>query len=248
MSLSIAGTGTIVNSAAIIIGCLIGLFFKKLISEKMNTALTHALGLCTISLGIVGVIQGGIKIADGAMASRNTMVMIVSMVIGTIIGELIDIDLRLDRLGRAVERRFSAESGGRFSRGFVTATLTVCVGAMAIVGALNDGLRHDPSVLFAKSVLDFAVCIIFASTLGIGVIFSAVSVAVYQGLITVFASLLEPLLTDTVVTQMSFIGNVLIMGIGLNFLYKPKIKLANMLPSIFVPVVWYAVTYFINIL
>lgn len=244
MTLNIAGIGTIVNAAAIVLGCLIGLFFKRLISDKMNTTLTHALGLCTISLGIAGIIQGGLKISNGDLSAQNTMVMIISMVLGALIGELIDIDLRLENLGRAVECRFSAEGSGQFSRGFVTATLTVCVGAMAIVGSLNDGLRHDPSVLFAKSVLDFVICIIFASTLGIGAIFSAVSVAVYQGGITLFASLLEPLLTDAVVTQMSFIGNVLIMGIGLNFIYKPKIKLANMLPSVFMPLVWYGLTYF----
>lgn len=236
------GIGTVVNSAAIVLGCLIGLVFKKLISDKMNEGLMHALGLCTISIGIAGAVQGGMYIADSGLASRHTMVMIISMVIGTVIGELADIDRRLDALGKSVESRFAAGSGGSFSRGFVTATLTVCVGAMAIVGSLEDGLMHNPSVLFSKSVLDFVICIIFASTLGVGAMFSAVSVAVYQGAITLFASLLQPLLTDAVVTQMSFIGNILIMGIGLNFIYKPRIKLANMLPAVFVPVVWHALT------
>ncbi len=245
MYFSVAGVGTLVNSAAIAVGCLIGLLFKKLISEKMSEGIMHALGLCTMSLGIVGIVCGGTKLAGEELSSRDTMVMIVSIVLGTIIGELIDIDLRLDKLGRIVEKRFSAESGGSFSRGFVTATLTVCVGAMAIVGALDDGLRHDPSVLFAKSALDFVICIIFASTLGIGALFSAVSVFVYQGAITLLASFLEPLLTDAVITQMSLIGNVLIFGIGLNFIYKPRIKLANMLPSIFIPIIWYGVEAFV---
>lgn len=240
MNFGIAGIGTLVNAAAIVAGCFIGLIFKRLISEKMNSGIMHALGLCTMSLGLAGIICAGTELVGDGLSSRGTMVMIVSIVVGTIVGELIDIDLRLDNLGKAVEKRFAAESSGSFSRGFVTATLTVCVGAMAIVGALDDGLRHDPSVLFAKSVLDFVICIIFASTLGIGAMFSAVSVLVYQGLITLFASLLEPLLTDTVVTQMSFVGNILIFGIGLNFIYKPRIKLANMLPSVFVPIIWYA--------
>lgn len=240
MELSIAGTGTLVNSAAIVLGCIIGLFFKKLITEKMNGTIMQALGLCTVSIGLTGIISGGMEIAGGSLASRGTMVMIISIVLGTALGELIDIDRRLEALGNALGKRFSAGSGQSFSGGFVTATLTVCVGAMAIVGSLNDGLRHDPSVLYAKSVLDFVICIIFASTLGVGAIFSAVSVAVYQGGITLFASLLEPLLTDTVVTQMSFIGNILILGIGLNFLYKPRLKLANMLPAVFMPILWYA--------
>ncbi len=242
MHLAIPGVGTLVNSAAIILGCLIGLIFKRLISEKINASLMHALGLCTLSIGLIGTVCAGTAIAGGALASQNTMIMIISMVIGTVLGELIDIDLRLDRFGKAVEARFSSGSDGSFSRGFVTATLTVCVGAMAIVGSLNDGLRHDPSVLLAKSVLDLVICIIFASTLGIGAMFSALSVAVYQGGITLFASLLQPLLTDAVIEQMSFIGNILIMGIGLNFIYKPRIKLANMLPAVFMPVIWYGIT------
>ena len=235
------GIGTAANTAAIVLGCLIGLVFKKLISDKMNDGLMHALGLCTVSIGMIGAIQGGMDIADSGLSSRYTMVMIISMVIGTVIGEAIDIDKRLDDLGKSVESKVAAGSGGNFSRGFVTATLTVCVGAMAIVGSLEDGLMHNPSVLFSKSILDFVICIIFASTLGIGAMFSAVSVAVYQGGITLFASLLQPLLTDAVVTQMSFIGNILIMGIGLNFIYKPRIKLANMLPAVFVPVVWHII-------
>lgn len=236
----IPGIGTVVNSAAIAVGCLLGLVFKRLISDKMNDALMHALGLCTISIGIAGAIQGGMCLFEGELSQRHTMVMIISMVIGTALGELIDIDRRLESLGNAVEARFASGAGGGFSRGFVTSTLTVCVGAMAIVGALEDGLSHNPSVLFSKSVLDFVISVVFASTLGIGALFSAVSVAVYQGSITLFASLLAPLLTDEVVTQMSFIGNILIMGIGLNFIYKPRIKLANMLPAVFIPVLWHA--------
>ncbi|MGN1097355.1 MAG: DUF554 domain-containing protein [Clostridia bacterium] len=237
-----AGIGTIINSAAVVLGCLIGLFFKRLISEKMNTALMQALALCTMSVGIVGVIQGGMEIAESGLSSRYTLIMILSMVIGTIIGEAVDIDRRLDSLGNFLQNKFSSGESGDFSRGFVTATLTVCVGAMAIVGSLNDGLNHDPSVLIAKSILDFVICIIFASTLGIGAMFSTVPLFLYQGGITLFASFLKPLLTDAVIAQMTFIGSVLIMGIGFNFVYKPRLRLANMLPAVFVPLVWYGIT------
>ncbi len=222
------------------LGCLIGLFFKRLISEKMNETLMQALALCTMAVGITGLVQGGMELAGTELASRNTLVMIVSMVLGTIAGEAIDIDRQLDSLGNFLQKKVSGS--GDFSRGFVTATLTVCVGAMAIVGSLNDGLRHDPSVLFAKSILDFVICIIFSSTLGIGAMFAAVPLFLYQGGITLFAKVLEPLLTDAVISQMTFIGSVLIMGIGFNFIYKPRLKLANMLPAVFVPLVWYGIT------
>ena len=233
--------GTLVNAAAIVAGCLIGLFFKRLISEKLNTALMQALALCTMATGITGIVQGGTEIVKSGLSGRYSLMMILSLVIGTVLGEAVDIDRRLESLGGRLETRFSSGGGGDFSRGFVTATLTVCVGAMAIVGALNDGLRHDPTLLYTKSILDFTVCIIFASTLGVGAIFSAGALLVYQGGITVFARFLEPLLPTAVVDQMSFIGSVLILGIGFNFIYKPRLRLANMLPAVFVPPVWYGI-------
>lgn len=233
--------GTLVNAAAIVAGCLIGLFFKRLISEKLNTALMQALALCTMATGITGIVQGGTEIVKSGLSGRYSLMMILSLVIGTVLGEAVDIDRRLEGLGGRLETQFSSGGGGDFSRGFVTATLTVCVGAMAIVGALNDGLRHDPTLLYTKSILDFTVCIIFASTLGVGAIFSAGALLVYQGGITVFARFLEPLLPAAVVDQMSFIGSVLILGIGFNFIYKPRLRLANMLPAVFVPPVWYGI-------
>ncbi len=233
--------GTLVNTAAIVVGCFIGLFFKRLVSEKMNEVLMQALALCTIATGILGAVQAGMAVTGGELGTRHTLMMILSMVIGTIIGEIIDIQDKLDRLGRLLEKRFSSGGEGDFSRGFVTATLTVCVGAMAIMGALNDGLRHDPTLLYTKSILDLTICVVYASTLGVGVMFSAVPLFIYQGGITVFARFLEPLLSDAVVAQMSFIGSVLIMGIGFNFVYKPKLRLANMLPAVFIPPVWYGI-------
>ncbi len=233
--------GTLVNAAAIIVGCLIGLFFKRLVSEKMNEALMQALALCTIATGILGAAQGGMAVVGGELSGRHALVMILSMVIGTIIGEIANIEGKLDKLGSFLEKRFAADGGGDFSRGFVTATLTVCVGAMAIMGALNDGLRHDPTLLYTKSVLDLTICVVYASTLGAGTMFSAAVLLAYQGGITLFARFLEPLLADSVVAQMSFIGSVLIMGIGFNFIYKPRLRLANMLPAVFIPPLWYGI-------
>ena len=234
------GLGTIVNSAAVIAGCLVGLFFKQHISEKLNTTLMQALALCTMTTGITGIVQGGMEIAKDGLGGRYTLMMILSIVIGTVIGETIDIDRRLDSLGNILQKKFASGSGD-FSKGFVTTTLTICVGAMAIVGALNDGLRHDPTLLYTKSILDFTICIVFASALGIGAMFAAVPLLIYQGGITLFAGALEPLLSDAVVAQMGFTGSVLIFGIGLNFIYKPRLKLANMLPAVFIPPVWFAI-------
>ena len=240
------GLGTIVNSAAVVAGCLVGLVFKRLISEKLNTTLMQALALCTMATGITGIVQGGMEAAKGELSGRYALVMILSIVIGTIIGETIDIERRLDSLGNILQKRFSSGGDGDFSRGFVTTTLTVCVGAMAIVGSLNDGLSHDPTLLYTKSILDFTICIVFASTLGIGAMFAAVVLFLYQGGITLFAGVLEPLLSDAVVSQMGLIGSVLIMGIGFNFIYKPRLRLANMLPAVFIPPVWFAIMSLVN--
>ncbi len=233
--------GTTINAAAIIAGCGIGLIFKKLISDKLNAALMQALALCTMAVGLLGVFQDGMTIAEGALTQQHTLVMILSMVLGTIVGEAIDIDRRLESLGDRLSAKFSSGSGS-FSQGFVTATLTVCVGAMAIVGSLADGLRHDPSILITKSILDFVICIIFASTLGLGAMFSAVPLLLYQGGITLFASFLKPLLTEAGIAQMGFIGSLLIVGIGFNFVYKPRLRLANMLPAVFMPLLWHGIT------
>ena len=235
------GLGTIVNSAAVVVGCLVGLFFKRIISEKLNTTLMQALALCTMTTGITGIVQNGMEIAEGELGGRYTLMMILSIVIGTLIGETIDIERWLESLGNFLQKRFSSGDSGDFSRGFVTTTLTICVGAMAIVGALNDGLRHDPTLLYTKSILDFTICVVFASTLGIGAMFAAVPLFIYQGGITLFAGALEPLLGNAVVAQMGFIGSVLIFGIGLNFIYKPRLRLANMLPAVFIPPVWYGI-------
>lgn len=237
----ITGIGTIVNVAAVALGCTVGLLFKKLVTEKMQTALTSALSLATFSVGLTGVISNGVRLADGLLSSQYILLMIVSMVIGTAIGTAIDIEKRLDSFGEFCQKKLSRGSSSTFAQGFVTASLVFCVGSMSIMGALNDGIKNDPNILFAKSALDGIISIVFASTLGAGTLLSIATLIVYQGSITLCASLVAPYLTEEVVMQMSFIGNILIMGIGLNFVYKPKFKVGNMLPSLFVPFVLYII-------
>jgi len=238
------GLGTIVNATAIIVGSGIGFVIKASLPNKLKETVMQAIGLSVLFIGISGTLQGIFKIVNGKTIERqDIMLMIFSLVIGGIIGEIIQIEDKLNNFAQKLQSKFSTENS-TFAKGFITATLVYCVGAMAIVGSLEDGLLHNPSTLFAKSILDGVTAIIFASTLGIGVGFSSISVFVYQGTITLLASFIKPVFTDMVIIQTSLVGSVLIFGIGLNLLDIKKIKVGNLLPSIFIP----ALYYFINIL
>lgn len=219
--------GTIVNCLTIVIGAFIGLFFKGSINKKVSDTIMSGLALCVIYIGISGAIKG-----------NNTIIMIISIAIGGFIGEAIDIDKKLENLGRKIEKRFN-KNGGKISiaQGFVTATLLFCVGAMAIVGSLESGLNNNHSTLYAKSVLDGISSIIFASTLGVGVMLSAIIVFIYQGSITLAASFLSVLLSDTAINNMTAVGSLLIIGLGLNMLGISKIKVSNLLPAVLISIV-----------
>ena len=218
--------GTIVNTVSIIVGSLIGLSFKGKIPEKYSQTIMHGIGLAVVLIGI-----------KTALNTDAILIVIISFVIGSTIGELIRIENRLDQFGDWIGKKFSKNSTG-ISKGFVTASLLYCVGAMAIIGSMESGLTGNHQTLFAKSILDGIGSVIFASTLGIGVIFSAVSVFIYQGIITLTASSIKPFLLPEVVSQMSAVGGLLIFAIGLGLLEIKKIKIGNMLPAIFVPLVY----------
>ncbi|GFN35056.1 DUF554 domain-containing protein [Tepidimicrobium xylanilyticum] len=219
--------GTIVNSIAVIAGSVLGIIIKKGIKEEYKKTIMDGVGLSVIIIGI-----------SAAIKTENTIMAIISIVLGSIIGEISGIEKKLNRLGDSLEARFS-NGDSNFSKGFVTASLVYCVGAMAIVGALESGLLGDHNTLFAKSILDGITSIIFASTLGIGVAFSAIVVFIYQGLITLLATYLKDLLTHDVILEMSAVGGILIMAIGINILELKKIKVGNMLPAIFIPFLYY---------
>ncbi|BEP28123.1 DUF554 domain-containing protein [Helicovermis profundi] len=219
--------GTIVNSIAILIGSLIGILFKHGIPEKLNSSIMKSVGLSVMLIGLLN-----------ALKVNNLMLLIFSMLIGTIIGELIDIDKRLNIFGNKLERRFK---GNNISEGFVTATLLFCVGSMAIIGSIESGLTGNHQTLFAKSILDGTISILFASSLGIGVAISAISVFIYQGTITLSASFLKDILTANAITDISAVGGLLIISIGINMIFESKIKTANLLPAIFLPGIYYAV-------
>ena len=213
-------TGAIINAAAIIAGGVLGLIFKGKISEKISETVTRAIGLCICVIGLSGALGGDI------------MLLVASLVLGSLTGELLDIDGRLNKLGAFLQKKLSRDSNSSFAEGFVTATLLFCVGAMAVVGSIESGLSNDQSVIITKSILDGTTSMVFASSLGLGVLFSFAPVFIYQGLIEFFAGFLQNLLTHELITQISAAGSVMILGIGLNMTAKTKIKVANLLPGL----------------
>ena len=219
-------TGTLVNSLTIIAGTVIGMLLGKFIPERMSDAISKGVALCVLYIGI-----------DGMLAGENTLVAIISTVIGAIIGELLRLDDRMHDLGDWVERRF-AKSGakGSISEGFVSASLLFCVGAMAIMGSLDSGLLRDHSTLYAKATLDGITSIVYGSTMGVGVALSAVPIFLYQGAIALGASFIEPFLTPEVIAEMKCVGSILITGLSLNLLGLTKIKVVNYVPAIFLPI------------
>ncbi len=234
------GLGTAVNTVLIISGALLGIFLKKAIPERLKDTLVQALALSTVAIGLIGIVTAACTTDGGTVSSRYTVVTVLSMAIGTFAGEMLNIEKRLDSLGNTLNKKFSA-LGANLAEGFITASLIFCVGSMAIVGSLQDGINGDASILITKGLLDGVMSIVLSSTLGIGVMLSSVAVLFYQGIITACAAVLAPLLTDTVIAQMSLTGGILIMGIGLNLLYPTKLRLANMLPSVFVPFIFYLI-------
>lgn len=222
--------GTIVNTLAIIAGSLVGLIVKGGIPKAYMDTVMQAISLAVILIGL-----------KAAFASEDLLLLIFSLAIGGVAGEFLRIEDRLESLGLWLERKLS-RAGGDIAKGFVTASLLFCVGSMAIVGSLESGLTGNHQTLFAKSVLDGVSSIVFASTLGFGVMLSAGAVLVYQGMITLTASFIKPFLIPPVVAQMSAVGGLLIVAIGFNILELKRIKVGNMLPAIAVPLVYYMIT------
>ncbi|NLK72927.1 MAG: DUF554 domain-containing protein [Clostridiales bacterium] len=221
--------GTIINTAAVIICAVIGTLFKGGIPDRFNDTIMKALGLAVLLIGL-----------SQAFEVRHMLLLIFSMVFGSIIGELLDIDKNLEKLGLWIERKVGAGEG-TFAKGFVTASLIFCIGSMAIVGSLQSGLTGNHEMLKAKSVLDGFASIILASTMGIGVAFSGVAIFLYQGAITLGATFLKDFLNEEIIREVSAVGGLLISAIGLNFFDIKRIKVANMLPALFIPFIYFIV-------
>ncbi len=223
-----AGLGTLINVAGIIVGGLIGLFGGKLLTEGIRRTLQDACALAVIFLG-----------ADGALKNLDTMLLIASLIGGGLIGAIVDIDGKFERLGIWLRTRSGNDGDSKFIDAFVTASLTVCIGAMAVIGAINDRLLNDATVLIAKSALDLIIILVMTASLGKGCIFSCVSVGLFQGALTFCAGFIEPLMTEVALANLSSVGNVLIFGVGVNLLFpERKIRVANLLPALIIACLW----------
>lgn len=220
-------TGTIVNVGTVILGSLIGLLLKKGIPTRFSDSIMKAVALCVIYIGI-----------DGCMQGEKTLVTIISMAVGALLGELLKLDDRINSLGRKIENKVSKnkENESTIAKGFVTASLLFCVGAMSIVGSLESGINGNHEILFSKSLLDFISSIIFSASMGIGVMFASAFVFVYQGAITLLAQFIGPYLSDVVIAEMTCVGSILIIALGLNMLGVTKLKVMNYVPAVFLPI------------
>lgn len=224
------GIGTLVNAGAIIVGSILGMLLKGGIPERIQNIIYTAVGVAVMFIGITGVINN----------QGDSMLLVLSLVIGGVIGELCKLDEHMESLGEKIKKRFIKEGSAgsaTFVEAFVSSTILFCVGAMAIVGSLNDGMLHDPSMLFTKAILDGITSIVLAASLGVGVAFSAIPILIYQGILTVLSSILSGFFTETLIRNMSFVGNVIIFCIGLNFLFPKKVKTINFAPALFMPII-----------
>lgn len=227
------GLGTIANAAGIIAGGAAGFFGGRLLGSRTRETLMAANALAVIFLGAGGTLKNMLRLNEsGTLELTGTMMMIVSLVLGALVGEAVDIDEKIERFGAWLKKISGSDDDAGFVGAFVTASVTVCVGAMAIIGAVEDGLSGDTSILYVKTVLDAVIILTMTAALGKGCIFSAIPVAIFQGSITLFASAVAPLFTTESLANLSYVGNILIFCVGINLLFGPKIRVANLLPSL----------------
>ena len=230
------GLGTIINTGAIIVGGLIGLAAGKGIKAEKQQAFETACGVSVMFLGIAGAMEGMLSLEEGALKAGRSMFVVLCLLLGAVLGELIDLEGLLERFGEWLKRKTGSSKDVRFVEGFLTTSFTVCIGAMAVIGSLQDGISGDFSLLATKSILDFIIVIVMTGTMGKGCIFSAIPVFVLQGSITLLARFLAPLITDAATVNLSLVGNVLIFCVGLNLVWGKKVRVANLLPAILLAV------------
>lgn len=226
------GLGTIINSAAIIAGGLVGHFTGKLFKEEQQDSLNKTCGISVLFIAISGAMQGMLKIESGEIMSGKSMLVVLCLALGTIIGELMGIEKGFERFGEWLKRKTGNSGDSGFVNAFVSASLTVCIGAMAIVGAIQDGILRDCTTLAVKSVLDFIIIAVMTSSMGKGCVFSAIPVFIFEGSITLLARLISPIMTDLAIAYLSLIGSILIFCVGVNLVWGKKLRVANMLPAV----------------
>jgi uncharacterized membrane protein YqgA involved in biofilm formation len=233
------GLGTLINTGAVIIGGIVGLIIKTGLKKEMQDSLMRACGVATIFIGIAGTLSKMLTVTSGVLETQKTMLLILSLVLGTAVGELFHLEGKMDGLGERIKKAAKREDDSRFVEGFVSVSLIICIGAMAIVGSIQDGVSGSYTMLAAKAVLDAIIVMVFASTFGIGAIFSAIPLFIYQGLITLIAALCGTFVTDAIVSDLAYIGSALIFCVGINIAFGKKFRVGNMLPAILVPIIYH---------
>lgn len=235
-SFTMFGLGTVINVAAILIGGIFGALFGKLLKQRHQDALSKACGICVLFIGIGGALEGMLQLRDGSIASSGSLLIIACLAIGGLIGEIVNIENAFERFGQWLKIKTGNSKDARFVDGFVTASLTVCIGAMAIVGAIQDGLQGDISILTTKAILDLIIVMVMTCSMGKGCAFSAIPVGIFQGSITALSLLIKPLMTTTSLANLSMIGSILIFCVGINLVWGKTIRVANLLPAIVIAV------------
>lgn len=233
------GLGTLVNVAAIIFGGMIGVFFGKKISPRFQETLNAGNAVAVLFIGIGGTMQHMLVVKNGILETTGTMMMIFSLAIGGVMGEIIDIDRHMETFGSWLKMKSGNAKDPKFVDGFVNASLTVCIGAMAIVGAIEDGIHADHSILFAKAILDMILVMVMATNQGRGCSFAAIPVGILQGSVTLLSRLVSPYITEAAMNSLSYVGSILIFCVGLNLLFGKKVRVANLLPALIIACFWH---------
>ena len=226
------GLGTIINTGAIVAGGLAGILFGRFLKENVQDTLSKCCGVSTLMIGIAGALEKMLTLENGAISSGGSMLLVLCLTVGGVIGELLNLEGAFEAFGRWLKEKTGNAKDKGFVNAFVTASLTVCIGAMAIVGSIQDGLTGDHSVLATKAVLDFIIIMVMSCSLGPGAAFSAIPVAILQGSVTALAGLVRPVMTEAALNNLSLVGSVLIFCVGINLLWGKKIRVANLLPAI----------------
>lgn len=226
------GLGTIINAAAIVVGGVLGMLLKNALPQRIQDTLLKAMGGCVLFIGLSGTLEQMLVVQDGALSATGTMMMILSFIFGSVLGGALDLEGRIERFGVWLRKKAGGEGDSRFLSAFLNASLTVCIGAMAVVGAIQDGLFGDHSLLVTKAVLDFIIVMVMAASMGRGCAFSAIPVALFQGTITLFARFLQPVMTAQATANLSLTGSILVFCVGVNLVWGKLIKVADMLPTL----------------
>ena len=226
------GLGTLINAVAIVVGGLLGALFGKLLKERHQATLTAVCGISVLFISISGALEEMLKVEDGRIVSSGGLLCVICLALGAVVGELLNIEGGFERFGEWLKRKTGNSKDKNFVEGFVTASFTVCIGAMAIVGAIEDALSGDISILAIKSILDLIIVMVMTASLGKGCAFSAIPVVILQGLVTALSVFIEPLLTEAALSNLSMVGNILIFCVGVNLVWGKKVRVANLLPSL----------------